>query len=116
MEDARTSAPEQMDGKPLTPASDFYSLGMILYELATGRTALAGDNMPANIMKLRSPNLFGKEALSRTAATMRRILSAWRPGAIRCCASTSAAELRASLTEPQYPHRESGGPRAAADL
>lgn len=109
MEDARYSAPEQIEGKPLTPASDVYSLGLIFYELATGRTALAGDNMPANIMKLRSSNLFGKEALSGLPQYAADIISmaTRRDPLLRF---NSAAELRASLIGRNIPRRESGDP------
>lgn len=39
-------APELLRGKPATPASDVWSLGVTLHELLTGRLPFAGDTAP----------------------------------------------------------------------
>ncbi len=41
---ARYMAPEQARGKPVDAAADVFSVGAILYEMATGKHAFPGDN------------------------------------------------------------------------
>ncbi|MHB2019818.1 MAG: serine/threonine-protein kinase [Candidatus Xenobia bacterium] len=39
-------SPEQLDGKPTTPSSDLYSVGLIFYELVTGRPPHHATSFP----------------------------------------------------------------------
>ena len=41
-----TMAPEVLDGKPATPAADLYSLGVLLFQLASGQLPFMADTIP----------------------------------------------------------------------
>jgi eukaryotic-like serine/threonine-protein kinase len=47
-------SPEQSRGEPVTPMSDVFSLGVVLYEMLTGQPAFAGGNLLQILEQIRN--------------------------------------------------------------
>jgi alkyl hydroperoxide reductase subunit AhpC len=56
-------SPEQSRGEPATPRSDVFSLGVVLYEMLTGKLAFTGDNVLRVLDQIRNvdPERFAAE-------------------------------------------------------
>ena len=78
----RYMSPEQLTAKPLTAASDIYSLGMVALEMLAGPEAMLGNRWGEQLDRLRSGHLFavsGHGADAALAAIIQR-MTAREPG------------------------------------
>jgi eukaryotic-like serine/threonine-protein kinase len=97
-------SPEQASGTPVTPATDVYSLGVVLFELLAGEVPFPGDNVVAVAMRHlheRPPSLRERrpDVSARLAAAVERAL-AKEPARRFGTMDAFAAELRGCLDEP----------------
>jgi eukaryotic-like serine/threonine-protein kinase len=85
---AQYISPEQAQGKPTTPRSDIYSIGVILYEALTGRVPFEGDSAVAVALKQVS------EAPRRPSAINPNIPTALDAVAMRALAKDPDARFK----------------------
>ncbi len=110
-------SPEQAQGMDVTPVSDLYSIGVILYEALTGRVPFEADSAVAIAMKQvsqtpqRPSSIEPKVSPALDAATMRALEK--DPGQRFQSADAFIAALDAAMKEPGAP---GGGTAAFAPL
>jgi predicted Ser/Thr protein kinase len=100
-------SPEQARGEPVTPSTDIYSLGVVLFELLTGGVPFPGDNFVTVAMKVQHdppPPLHERrpDVPPRLAAAVERAL-AKQPAERFPSMAAFADELRACLDRPAGP-------------
>jgi TolB-like protein/CheY-like chemotaxis protein/Tfp pilus assembly protein PilF len=104
-------APEQVEGGPVTPATDQYALGVVLYEMVTGTRPFVAETA----LKTAIKRLQGAPASPRTHVA--DLDPRWEAAILRCLAREpsgrfgSVAEGVAALEEPApaaaaVPHRQ----------
>ena len=110
----RYLSPEQVRGEPTSPASDVFSLGVILYELATGRTAFPGPNLLQVLDQIRSvePAAFAAQ-VAEPFATLLLALLVPDP-ARRTITMREVADVLATLAEVGHPPPLFESPHAIA--
>ncbi|WP_158864160.1 serine/threonine-protein kinase [Leifsonia sp. AG29] len=92
-------SPEQAQGRPLTPASDVYSFGLVLLECVTGKREFPGTAVESAIARLsRDP-----QVPDDVTPALRRLLQAMtaRDAESRPAAAEVAERLSAILRDPE---------------
>jgi serine/threonine protein kinase len=93
-------SPEQARGEEVTPASDVYSLGLVIIECLTGRPAFSGSTEEVLAARLVGPPSLDDPALAADAAVLSRMTAL--DAADRPAADEVARDLAAPLATRVY--------------
>ena len=97
------ASPEQLKGEPITTADDVYSLGVILYELLTGRSPyLFKDRSPAQVAEIianTDPDRPSTAAVRTDRATVREVEATVREVEATVLVPAEISESRARTPE-----------------
>jgi serine/threonine protein kinase len=102
-------APEQVRGEAVTPASDVYSLGLVLLEALTGRRAYSGGPMEAALARLDAAPLVPSSLPTGWPALLTQMTQT-NPG-MRPCAEEIAPVLRGLEVVPASSRRHRASDR-----
>ncbi len=83
-------APEQLDGREVTPRSDIYALGLVLYELFSGKTAFPGRTREEIAARRETPPTSLSSVVSGLDPAVARVVE-------RCLASDPADRPASAL-------------------
>ncbi|MGZ3459558.1 MAG: protein kinase domain-containing protein, partial [Archangium sp.] len=91
-------SPEQVEGHPLSPASDIYSFGVVLFEMMTGRRPFVADTpMATAVRRLHAPPPSPRELVPELPPSWERVLLRClerQPGARFASAAEAVSALR----------------------
>ncbi len=115
----RYLTPEQATGAPISPATDVYAVGIVLFEMLTGRTPFTGDSPIAVALAQQSQPAVDVRTLradvpAKLAATVARAL-AKQPSERYSTAGEMAADLAIVWSAPVAPPPESAIPTQVMD-
>jgi serine/threonine-protein kinase len=101
-------SPEQVQGQPLDGRSDQFSLGVVVYQLLTGRSPFAADSLTAVIHKIINVPPPPLQSLNPAAPAsqepvMQKVLAKWREERYPDCRAFAAAFAQAAgiTTDPR---------------
>src|SRR5258706_5125821 len=89
-------APEQVEGGPITPAVDVYALGVVLFEMVTGKRPFSGDSEMSTAMKrlkepAPAPHVYKTDIDAKWDATILRCLERRPEDRFACATDVSRA-------------------------